>query len=229
MSKKTVCLFSCFQRPSRRTRRKTIDYKSLNNGLLLELGKRKNIKPVDTTIYPVEVKQTKFEAGKLYELIHYIDYDSQFDEWRESSDVIRLNTFVPDILATDNVRRLIQHDLRIISMKIKGHLKTSAGKSHIVRDSVIISCETKKYLDQFCVHGTVQIAEFSVLFGPDWNKSILNVFGDYCEVSNFVMRIHDGQIRKAFEMIQEQIVETKVMGEAHASFTFLRLDRKLKN
>ena len=64
-----------------------VNYKKLSN---LTLPRAKKVK-CDDRLYPVEVVDKEDHRVK----IHYLGYDSSYDEWREYGDVVPLTS--PDI------------------------------------------------------------------------------------------------------------------------------------
>ena len=170
-----------------RTRRVRIDYRELAgvNEILPRLPRKTKSQSMnrgsdgDDAFYLVDRNGTRV-------LVHYVGYDSNFDEWQEEDDVVDM----PSPCSITNESYDLHQDL---AMKIKSTLTGKRKLNPIVRVDMTIDKQT--FCQGLQCKGTVSrtvkgvvyykissYKELDELLGHNWHYSGTNGAGDFCYI-----------------------------------------------
>lgn len=168
-----------------------VNYKKLSN---LTLPRAKKVK-CDDRLYPVEVVDKEDHRVK----IHYLGYDSSYDEWREYGDVVPLTS--PDI--AEGSQPLLQPFSLYAELGIKIKQALTCGR----KESPSIRIDMP--FDVLLFNGGLKIAgvpsqkirgtqrykinhfrDLNPFFGQHWHFRGLNTNGDYSYVVLETVEFH---------------------------------------
>ena len=180
----------------------------------------------DGPLYPIS--QVKRDGTRV--LVHYVGYDSHFDEWREESDLI--NMLFP-CLTTEC------YDLhQDLVLKIKSSLTSKRKSNPVVR--VDMPFDMKIFCQGLKCKGTVSktvkgvtyykirsYKELDELLGHNWHYRGINSSGDFCFVMLETVEYHLYRRRPLIQYVPDEngrpIQATTPQGHALV-FTFVRGD-----
>ena len=157
------------------------NYKKLGDGVKLP---RERPKRVDETLYPVEIVERNEERVK----VHYIGYDSSYDEWKEAGELevydggFQLESYVPFSLYTE-LRYQIKRALN------SGSRKDPAVRIELAFDRVLFDGGLAKhgYMKKsergHEVYGIKHFSSLAAVLGDKWHIRILNEHSDFCYVN----------------------------------------------
>ena len=144
---------------------------------------KSRVKPRKEPLYVIEVIEEDSTRCK----VHYIGYDSSFDEWKSKDDIVELGD---DELDRPIERFSLYNEL---SIRIKTTLNSNRKESPIVRinmpfDKVEFDGSLKLCGKPKCkIHGVqhysiMQYQDLNPYLGADWHFRGINQNGDFCFV-----------------------------------------------
>lgn len=182
---------------------KRVDYSELSDVKLPREKKAKVAKEADRDkLYPVEIVEQDDSNGRFK--VHYIGYSSQYDEWRDNSDVISLNCEHTSQESMDpESARASETNVSLLfppfslynelSVKVKCALSSRRKENPSTRidmpfDKLLFDGGLKAYgIPSRLYRGTqrykiVKYKDLNPLLGPNWHYRGLNCNGDFCFV-----------------------------------------------
>ena len=219
-----------------RTRGVRIDYRELAgvNEVLPRLPRKTTSKPSknrgsdgDDAFYPVSI----VDRNGTSVLVHYVGYDSNFDEWQEEDDVVDM----PSPCSITNESYDLHQDL---AMKIKSTLTGKRKSNPIVR--VDMTFDKQTFCKGLQCKGTVSrtvkgivyykissYKELDELLGHNWHYRGINGAGDFCYVILNTVEYHLYQRKPLIQYVPDEggkPLQTKTPQGYALVFTFVRGD-----
>lgn len=140
--------------------------------------------PYDDTLYPVSVcENERDEQGRVK--VHYIGYGAEYDEWREPSGLVHLDS---PCVASEKYDFHQELALRIKSALIPSRKSNPSVKivmpfdKHVFCEGLASSGYKHRSTNHFTWYRITQYSDLDDILGKGWHFRGLNSAGDFCFV-----------------------------------------------
>ena len=196
----------------------------------VQLPRPERIPSKEDTLYPIEILERTSDRVK----IHWIGYDSKYDEWRNEGDIESIAESRPGALQIEQYRAFDFH--RELAYAIKAALRSSLPRRdpevrlEVPFDLLIYNGGLKAagtFVREFRGHqiyGIKSYSDLTPLLGKRWYLRVLNKQQDFCAIKLETVLFYIHRRADLIEFSAEDGAPIPMEGGYVVVFKFVRVD-----